>query len=114
MHDIHKIEAERNPYVQIKLYPIPVQGMDVDDTIATTLEQVGQDTSFDVIILLMAVVLWKICGVNSPKVVKAIYHAAVPIISAIGHETDTTLSDFAADVRAATPTHAAELAFPSF
>ena len=48
---------------------------------------------------------------NSPAVVKAIYHASVPVITAIGHETDTTLADYAADVRAATPTHAAEMAF---
>ncbi len=48
---------------------------------------------------------------NSPAVVKAIYGAKVPVITAIGHETDTTLADYAADVRAATPTHAAEMAF---
>ena len=51
---------------------------------------------------------------NSPEVVKAIYGATVPVITAIGHETDTTLADYAADVRAATPTHAAELAFFDF
>lgn len=115
LHDIHKIATERNPYVRIKLYPIPVQGMGVDGTIAAAVEKVGRDTSLDVIILARGggsmEDLW--CF-NSPDVVKAMYNAEVPIISAIGHETDTTLADYASDMRAATPTHAAEMAFPSF
>ena len=115
LHDIRKIAAERNPYVRIKLFPIPVQGMDVDSTIAAALDRVGQDASLDVMILARGggsmEDLW--CF-NSPLVVKAIYNTTVPIITAIGHETDTTLADYASDVRAATPTHAAEMAFPSF
>lgn len=115
LHDIHKIAAERNPYIQLTLYPVPVQGMGVDTTIAKAVDRVGSDTSFDLMILARGggsmEDLW--CF-NSPAVVKAVYGAKVPVITAIGHETDTTLVDYAADVRAATPTHAAELAFPSF
>ena len=115
LHDIHKIAAERNPYVEIRLLPIPVQGKGAEKTIAAVLKKAGADTSLDVLILARGggsmEDLW--CF-NSPDVVKAIYAAKVPVITAIGHETDTTLADYAADVRAATPTHAAELAFPDF
>ncbi|WP_301859387.1 exodeoxyribonuclease VII large subunit [uncultured Megasphaera sp.] len=114
LHDIHKIAAERNPYVQIRLYAVPVQGEGAAEKLARTIRQAGCNTALDVLIVARGggsmEDLW--CF-NSPEVVKAIYEAAVPVITAIGHETDTTLADFAADVRAATPTHAAELAFPS-
>ena len=115
LHDIHKIAAERNPYVEIRLFPVPVQGTGAETVIARTLEKAGRDPSLDVLILARGggsmEDLW--CF-NSPQVVQAIYDAQVPVITAIGHETDTTLADYAADVRAATPTHAAELAFPDF
>lgn len=113
LHDIRKIAAERNPYVDIRLFPIPVQGEGAEDIIAAAVEKAGSRRDLDVLILARGggsmEDLW--CF-NSPKVVKAVYGAGVPIITAIGHETDTTLADYAADVRAATPTHAAELAFP--
>lgn len=113
LHDIHKIAAERNPYIPIKLFPIPVQGEGADAAIAAALQKAGKDTQLDVLILARGggsmEDLW--CF-NSPKVVQAIYDVPIPIITAIGHETDTTLADYAADIRAATPTHAAELAFP--
>lgn len=112
LHDIKKIAAERNPYVEIRLIPIPVQGKGVETKIAAAIDKAGTDTSLDVIVLARGggsmEDLW--CF-NSPEVVKAIYHASVPVITAIGHETDTTLADYAADIRAATPTHAAEIAF---
>jgi exodeoxyribonuclease VII large subunit len=113
IHDIYKIAAERNPYIEIRLFPIPVQGEGAAAPIAAALQKAGRDTSLDVLILARGggsmEDLW--CF-NSPEVVQAIYHATVPVITAIGHETDTSLADYAADVRAATPTHAAELAFP--
>ncbi|SDM41364.1 Exodeoxyribonuclease VII large subunit [Megasphaera paucivorans] len=115
LHDIHKIAAERNPYVQIELFPIPVQGVGVETIIAQKIASAGADSHLDVLILARGggsmEDLW--CF-NHPAVVQAIYHSEIPIITAIGHETDTTLADYAADVRAATPTHAAELAIPSF
>lgn len=113
LHDIHKIAAERNPYIPIKLFPIPVQGEGADAVIAETLAKAGKAKDIDVLILARGggsmEDLW--CF-NSPAVVEAIYNVPIPIITAIGHETDTTLADYASDVRAATPTHAAELAFP--
>ena len=113
LHDIHKIAAERNPYIPIRLFPIPVQGDGAAEVIARTLRDVGKRTDLDVLILARGGgSLEDLWCFNSPDVVKAIYDVPLPIITAIGHETDTTLADYAADVRAATPTHAAELAFP--
>ena len=114
LHDIYKIAAERNPYVWIKLYPIPVQGADAAPNIAAAIEKASKNTKLDVLILARGGgSLEDLWCFNDPLVVKAIYQSSIPIITAIGHETDTTLADYAADVRAATPTHAAELAFPS-
>lgn len=113
IHDIRKIAAERNPYISIHLFPIPVQGNGAEKQIAETLQKAGKTPGLDVLIVARgggsAEDLW--CF-NSPDVVKAVYDVSVPVITAIGHETDTTLADYAADVRAATPTHAAEMAFP--
>lgn len=114
LHDIRKIARERSSAVVIELYPIPVQGGEAAPKIADAIRRAGRNDMLDVLILARGGgSLEDLWCFNDPQVVKAIYEATVPIISAIGHETDTTLSDFAADVRAATPTHAAELAFPS-
>lgn len=115
LHDIRRIAGERNPFADIVLRPIPVQGEGVDKTIAAAIDEMGKRKDLDILIVGRGggsmEDLW--CF-NSPAVVKAIYGAKVPVITAIGHETDTTLADYAADVRAATPTHAAELAFFDF
>lgn len=114
LHDIRKIARERSSAAVIELYPIPVQGGEAAPKIADAIRTAGRNDMLDVLILARGGgSLEDLWCFNDPQVVKAIYEATVPIISAIGHETDTTLSDFAADVRAATPTHAAELAFPS-
>lgn len=114
LHDIYKIAAERNPYIRIQLYPIPVQGTGAAPKIAAAIEKADKNTKLDVLILARGGgSLEDLWCFNDPQVVQAIYQSSIPIISAIGHETDTTLADYAADVRAATPTHAAELAFPS-
>ncbi len=97
LHDIYKIAGERNPYADIVLHPIPVQGDGVDTTIAAAIEAMGRRKDLDVLIVGRGggsmEDLW--CF-NSPAVVKAIYGAKVPVITAIGHETDTTLADYAA------------------
>lgn len=115
LHDIQKIRAERNEYIEVVLYPVPVQGDGAVPKLVKALEEAGKNRDLDVLILARGggsmEDLW--CF-NDPAVVRAVYNTQVPIITAVGHETDTTLVDYAADVRAATPTHAAELAFPSF
>lgn len=115
LHDIQKIRAERNEYIEVVLYPVPVQGDGAAPKLVKALEEAGKNHDLDVLILARGggsmEDLW--CF-NDPAVVRAVYNTQVPIITAVGHETDTTLVDYAADVRAATPTHAAELAFPSF
>ena len=115
LHDIQKIRAERNEYIEVILYPVPVQGDGAVPKLVKALEEAGKNRDLDVLILARGggsmEDLW---GFNAPTVVRAVYNTQVPIITAVGHETDTTLVDYAADVRAATPTHAAELAFPSF
>ena len=115
LHDIQKIRAERNEYIEVVLYPVPVQGDGAVPKLVKSLEEAGKNRDLDVLILARGggsmEDLW--CF-NDPAVVRAVYNTQVPIITAVGHETDTTLVDYAADVRAATPTHAAELAFPSF
>lgn len=115
LHDIQKIRAERNEYIEVVLYPVPVQGDGAVPKLVKSLEEAGKNRDLDVLILARGggsmEDLW--CF-NDPTVVRAVYNTQVPIITAVGHETDTTLVDYAADVRAATPTHAAELAFPSF
>lgn len=114
LHDIYKIAYERNPYAQIQVYPIPVQGADAAPKIAEAIKKAGKNMKLDLIILARGGgSLEDLWCFNDPQVVKAVYGTVLPVISAIGHETDTTLADYAADVRAATPTHAAELAFPS-
>lgn len=115
LHDIQKIRAERNEYIEVVLYPVPVQGDGAAPKLVKALEEAGKNRDLDVLILARGggsmEDLW--CF-NDPAVVRAVYNTQVPIITAVGHETDTTLVDYAADVRAATPTHAAELAVPSF
>lgn len=113
LHDMLKIASERNPFIKTILYPVTVQGDGAADTIVKALIKANGDAAhLDVIIIARGggsiEDLW--CF-NDAKVVRAIYASKVPVVTAIGHETDTTLADYAADVRAATPTHAAEMTF---
>lgn len=111
MHDILNIAAQRNPLVRFKLFSVPVQGTDAGRYVALGITKADEDPDIDLIIVGRgggsSEDLW--CF-NDRLVVEALYHAKTPTISAVGHETDFTLCDFAADVRASTPSHAAELA----
>lgn len=112
IQDIMNVARRRNPYVQLILYPAKVQGEGAADTIVKgieTLDAMGLDT---IIIGRGGGSIEELWAFNEEKVVRAIYAAKTPIISGVGHEVDITLSDYAADLRAPTPSAACELAIP--
>ena len=112
IHDIMSVAKRRNPYIQLVLYPAQVQGDGAADTIVRgiqTLDRYGVDT---IIIGRGGGSIEDLCAFNEEMVARAIYAAKTPIISGTGHEVDTTIADYAADLRAATPTAACELAVP--
>ena len=110
VQDIRNISLRRNPYLQIILYPALVQGEGAADSIVHGIHMLDQ-AEVDVIIVGRGggsiEDLW---AFNEEIVAQAIFDCSVPIISAVGHETDTTIADFVADLRAPTPSAGAELA----
>ena len=113
IRDIINVSTRRNPNVVIKLFPVPVQGEGAAEKIAKGIEFMNQAKLVDVLIIARGggslEDLWPF---NEEIVARAIYNSELPIISAVGHETDFTISDFVADLRAPTPSAAAELAVP--
>lgn len=112
IQDIVSIAKRRNPFVQLILYPAKVQGEGAGLSVARGI-QVLDGMELDTIIIGRGggsiEDLW---GFNEEVVARAIYEAKTPIISGTGHETDNTIADYAADLRAATPSAACELAIP--
>ena len=109
VRDIQSISKRRNPYVQLILCPALVQGDGAADSIVSGIRTL--DGVVDVIIVGRGGgSLEDLWAFNEEKVARAIYECSTPIISAVGHETDTTISDLAADLRAPTPSAAAEIA----
>ena len=109
-HDIKNVIANRFP-LEIVLSPTSVQGSDAHLEIAAAIERLG--SSVDIIIVGRGGGSFEdLFAFHHPDVVRAIAAAPVPVIAAIGHEVDVTLADLVADVRASTPSHAAELAVP--
>lgn len=110
VRDIMNITARRNPYVQLLLYPAQVQGEGAKESIVKGIKML-ESAGVDVIIVGRGggsiEDLW---AFNEEEVARAIFDCAVPVISAVGHETDTTIADYVADLRAPTPSAAAELA----
>ena len=114
IQDIRNVSNRRNPYVQIILYPAKVQGKDAHQTIIKGL-QYFEKTDVDIVIIGRGggaiEDLWTF---NQEELAYAIAACTKPVISAVGHETDTTIADYAADLRAPTPSAAAELAVFSY
>ncbi|MCR4649727.1 MAG: exodeoxyribonuclease VII large subunit [Lachnospiraceae bacterium] len=112
IRDIISVSKRRNPYISIILYPALVQGDGASATIVKgieTLEKIGVDV---IIVGRGGGSLEDLWAFNEEEVAYAIFQSSIPIISAVGHEIDFTISDFTADLRAATPSAAAEIAVP--
>lgn len=110
VRDIINIAHRRNPYLQIVLYPAVVQGEEAPGSIVNgirALERYGVDT---IIVGRGGGSIEDLWAFNEEIVAQAIFDCAIPVISAVGHETDTTIADYVADLRAPTPSAAAELA----
>lgn len=115
VRDIMTTLKRRYPMGDVLMIPALVQGPQAPDSIVKAIKQANSRDDIDVLIVGRGggsiEELW---AFNDEKVARAIYDSTIPIISAVGHETDTTIADFVGDVRAATPTAAAELAVPHY
>ena len=110
VRDILRILGRRNAGIDVVILPAPVQGEGADERIARQIETANRFTMADVLIVGRGGgSLEDLLPFSSERVVRAIAASRIPVISAVGHETDVTLADFAADVRAPTPSAAAEL-----
>lgn len=110
IRDIMNISARRNPYVQLVLYPAFVQGEDAAASIVKGIEMLDRQEVDVIIVGRGGGSIEDLWAFNEEIVARAIFNCRTPIISAVGHETDTTIADYVADLRAPTPSAAAELA----
>lgn len=113
VHDMLRILRKRYPLTQVKLLPVRVQGVEAPGEIAAAIRYANHHQLADLLIVGRGggsiEDLW---AFNDERVAYAIYESRIPVISAVGHEPDVTISDYVADLRAATPSNAAELAVP--
>lgn len=113
VHDMLRILRKRYPLTQVKLLPVRVQGVEAPGEIASAIGYANHHKLADLLIVGRGggsiEDLW---AFNDERVAHAIFESEIPVISAVGHEPDVTISDYVADLRAATPSNAAELAVP--
>jgi len=113
IQDILNVLGRRYPLVEVILAPTPVQGDEAPDGIVAALDALARYGDIDAIIVARGGgTLEELWAFNDERVARAIYASPVPVISGIGHETDFTIADFVADLRAPTPSAAAEVAVP--
>ena len=113
IHDMERVFARRFPGLHVRLYPALVQGAEAPRTIIAGIDYFNSNPWADVVIVARGGGSFEdLFCFNDEALVRAVAASAVPVVSAVGHETDFTLCDFAADVRAGTPSIAAEMAVP--
>jgi exodeoxyribonuclease VII large subunit len=113
VRDIINVACRRFENISIQVVPVPVQGAEAADEIAAAIELVNGRRESDVIILARGGgSMEDLSPFNSERLARAIFASRLPVVSAIGHETDFTIADFTADLRASTPSAAAELVVP--
>ncbi|HEY9575166.1 MAG TPA: exodeoxyribonuclease VII large subunit [Lachnospiraceae bacterium] len=110
IQDIRNISYRRNPYIEIILYPALVQGENAVQSIVKGIEVLDKSDVDVIIVGRGGGSLEDLWAFNEEEVARAIFACKTPVISAVGHETDTTIADYVADLRAPTPSAAAELA----
>lgn len=110
IRDIMNISARRNPYVQLILYPAQVQGEGAKESIVRGIRMLERKNVDVIIVGRGGGSIEDLWAFNEEEVARAIFECRIPVISAVGHETDTTIADYVADLRAPTPSAAAELA----
>ena len=118
IHDVLSVIARRFPSIPVKLFPVPVQGVEAAPAICNAIKLIGDQVTAgqlncDVILLVRGGgSLEDLWSFNEESVARAIYDCPIPIVSGVGHEVDVTIADYVADIRAATPTAAAETVTP--
>jgi exodeoxyribonuclease VII large subunit len=113
IRDILHVLAQRFPVAQVLIYPVPVQGAAAAPAIAAALDLASARMDCEVLILARGGgAIEDLQAFNDERVARALARCAIPVISGVGHETDVTIADFVADLRAPTPTAAAQLAVP--
>ncbi|TCV97069.1 exodeoxyribonuclease VII large subunit [Luteibacter rhizovicinus] len=113
VRDVLSVLGRRLPIAEVDVLPVPVQGREAPPAIATMLRRASASGRYDVLLLTRGGgSLEDLWAFNDEAVARAIHASAVPVVSAVGHEVDFTIADFVADLRAATPSAAAELLVP--
>jgi exodeoxyribonuclease VII large subunit len=113
LHDVLSALARRAPHLPVLIYPSPVQGVEAPTALVAALATANRRAEVDVLIVCRGGgSLEDLWAFNDERVVRAIVASALPVVSAVGHETDVTLADLAADLRAPTPSIGAELVAP--
>ncbi len=113
LHDVVTALRRRAPHVEVVVYPAPVQGLEAPPLLVRALTEAGQRSEVETLIVCRGGgSLEDLWAFNDEAVVRAIVASPIPVVCGVGHETDFTLADFAADLRAPTPTAAAELVAP--
>ena len=114
LHDVVTALARRAPQVRLVVYPCVVQGAQAPEAIVAALREAGERREVDTLLLVRGGgSLEDLWAFNDERVVRAVVGSPLPVVCGVGHETDVTLADLAADLRAPTPTAAAELAAPA-